>query len=422
MSSRPAAATAVAMATVQFQRGDVAGAAGLLGPVLAADPGNVRALVLMTHVQVALKQPDRAHRAALQAVRAAPDSAETLGALSRALSALGRHDEAVEAARRAAGLEPGNAYRHNRLAWALLGDGRRGVEAEHAARTAVRLSPQEADFRITYAMVMKQLAKTDRARRALRDALALAPDNAVARHELATLDVVHRNPFALGRLARGASGLAGALRLDPRQQASKVMLDVALRRFLAYTTVLLAVLAYVGWRMTEVSEPGARVLAGVAALVPVAFAASFVWRLDRSLRAYLRGLVTQGRERLAAIGAALCLLLLIAATVAPAHWLPAVLGAAALAGFLVRLITISAAAAQLRAAGGGGVPDRTAMVLWWAVIGCIATAVVLQVVVAEPRGWLSLTTLVLVAAAVVCLLVIVGRRRSRRGGFRGIRS
>ena len=88
----------------------------------------------------------------------------------------------------------------------------------------------------------------------------------------------------------------------------------------------------------------------------------------------------------------------------------------------MRLITISAAAAQLRATGGSGAPDRVTMALWWAVIGCIAVAIVLQVIVTGSRGWLSLTTLSLVVAAVVCLLVILGRRRSRRGGFRGIRS
>jgi tetratricopeptide (TPR) repeat protein len=422
MTARPAVASALAMATVRFQRGDAAAAAELLGPVLAAEPGNVRALVLMTHAQIALKRPELAYDAAQQAVRSAPESAEALGALSRAFTALDRHDDAVAVARRAAELEPENAYRHNRLAWALLGDGRRGVEAEHAARAAVRLDPQEADFRITYAMVMKQLDKTDRARQALRDALAIEPDNAVARHELATLDVVHRNPFALGRLARGATGLAGALRADPRQQASKFMLDVALRRFLAYTTVMLAVLAYVGWRMTAFSTGGARVVAGVAVLAPVGFAAYFVARLDRSLRAYLSGEIIQGRQRIAAIGAALCLLLLLAATAAPGSWLPGLLGAAALGGFAVRLITISAAAAHARSVAGNPARDRVTMTLWWAVIGSIGAAVVLEVVAADASWWLSLTALLLVIVAVVCLLVIVGRRRSRRGGFRGFRS
>lgn len=422
MTARPASANAVALATVRFQRGDVASAADLLGPVLAAEPGNVRALVLMTHAQIALKHPELAHEAAQQAVRAQPESAEALGALSRALTALNRHDEAVEVARRAAELEPANAYRHNRLAWALLGDGRRGVEAEHTARTAVRLDPQEADFRITYAMVMKQLGKTDRARQALLDALAIEPDNAVARHELATIDVVHRNPFALGRLARGASGLAGALRADPRQQASKFMLDVALRRFLAYTTVLLAVLAYVGWRMTVVSVGGARILAAVAVLAPVGFAAYFVGRLDRALRAYLSNEIIQGRQRIAAVGAALCLVLLAGSTVAPADWLPTLLGAAAMVGFAVRLITISAAAAHARSVAGGRNRDGVTVVLWWAVIGSIGVGVVLQVVATDAVWWPSVAALVLVIVAVVCLLVIVGRRRSRRGGFRGFRS
>jgi Flp pilus assembly protein TadD len=413
--------TAVAMAAMQFQRGDPDAAAGLLGPVLAAEPDNVRALVLMTHTQLARKEPELAHQVARRAVEVAPDSAEALGALSRALTGLDRHGEAIEVAQRAARLEPDNAYRHNRLAWALLGDGRRGVQAEHAARLAVRLDPNEADFRITYAMVMKQLGFTDRAREALRDALAIEPDSAVAQHELATLDVVHRNPFALGRLARGASGLAGALRSDPRQQASRFMLDVALRRFLVYTAVLLAVLAYVGWRMTEFSVPGARVLAGGSALVTMGFAAYFVARLDRSLRTYLMSVLTTGRQRIAAIGFALCLLLLLSATVAPAGSLPWLLGAAALGGFAVRLLTVSATNAHVRAAGVGTPVDRVTVVLWWVIIVCMISAILLQIGATETAWWFSAAALGLVAAAMVCLAVIVRRRRARREAIRAIR-
>ncbi|MCU7731053.1 UDP-N-acetylglucosamine-peptide N-acetylglucosaminyltransferase [Actinoplanes sp. KI2] len=413
---------AVAMAAVQFQRGDATAAAELLGPVLVAEPDNVRALVLMTHAQLALKQPELAYQAAHRAALVAPESAEALGALSRAFTGLDRHDEAIEVARRAVELEPENAYRHNRMAWALLGDGRRAVEAEHAARLAVQLDPNEADFRITYAVVMKQLTYTDRARQALRDALALEPDNAVAQHELATLDVVHRNPFALGRLARGAAGLAGALRADPRQQASRFMLDVALRRFLVYTAVLLAVLAYVGWRMADFSVGGARVLAGAAALAPIGFATYFVTRLDRSLRTYLMTVVTQGRQRIAAIGAALCLALLLAATVAPAGWLPWLLGVAAIGGFAVRLLTVSASNAHVRSAGVKLAVDRVSIVLWWVVIGCVVVAIVLELGVTDPAWWLSVIALLLVLAAGVCLAVLVRRRRAGHRRFRGISS
>jgi Flp pilus assembly protein TadD len=406
--------TAIAMATAQFQRGEPGAAAELLGPVLAAEPDHLRALVLMTHAQLALKRTDRALVAADHAVRVAPESAEALGALSRVLTALDRHDEAVGVAMAAVQREPENAYRHNRLAWALLGDGRRGLEAEQAARMAVHLDPEEADFRITYAMVMKQLDLPDQARQALRDALALEPDSAVAQHELATLDVGGRNPFALARLARGVSGLAGALRTDPRQQASRFMLDVALRRFLVYTAILLAVLAYVGWRVSTFSILGARVLAGVAALTPIAFAAYFLARLDRSLRAYLREVVTQGRQRVAAIGAAVCLALLLTATVAPTAWLPWLLGSAAVGGFAVRLLTVSASNAHVRSAGLAVEPDRLSVILWWVVVLCLVAAIGFEVVTTPDRWWLSLVVVVLAVVIAVCLFVIVRRWRARR--------
>jgi tetratricopeptide (TPR) repeat protein len=407
-------ATAVAMAAAQFQRGDAAAAAELLGPVLAAEPDHVRALVLMTHAQLALNRPDLAHHAAHRAVQVAPGSAEALAALSRALTGLDRHGEAVRLAGAALRREPGNAYRHNRLAWALLGDGGRAVEAEHAARQAVHLDPNEADFRITYAMVMKQLGHTGRARQALRDALAMEPDNAVARHELATLDVVHRNPFALGRLARGASGLAGALRVDPGQQASRFMLDVALRRFLVYTTIVLALLAYVGWRVLEFSVPGARLLAACAALAPAGFAAYFVHRLDRPLRAYLVTVLTQGRQRIAAVLAAAGVALLLTATAAPEPWLSWLLGLAAAGGFAARLLTVSASNAHVRSAGIDVPRIGTATLGVVAAGGGIVALFCLLAARADGHAGLLLLGLALLAVAVAAVATMVRRAVSGR--------
>jgi hypothetical protein len=200
------------------------------------------------------------------------------------------------------------------------------------------------------------------------------------------------------------------------------MLDVALRLFLVYTAVLLAVLAYVGWRMADFSVGGARVLAGTAALAPIGFAAYFVTQLDRSLRAYLLTVVTQGRQRIAAIGAALCLALLLAATVAPAGWLPWMLGVAAIGGFAVRLLTVSASNAHVRAAGVNVAVDRVNIVLWWVVIGCVVVAIVLELGAANPAWWLSAVALLLVLAAGVCLAVLVRRRRAGHKRFRKIRS
>jgi tetratricopeptide (TPR) repeat protein len=326
------------LARIQLGRGEPAAAAELLGPVLATEPDHITALVLMTHAQLALKRPDLADELARRAVEHAPEWPDALSALSRVHTELGRHDEAIATAREAALRQPENPYRHHRLAWALLEDGRRAVEAEHAAREAIRLDPDEADFRITYAMVMKQLNLTDRARQALRDALALAPDSAVARHQLAALDVVH-HPFALGRLARGASGLVGALRADPKQEASRFLLDVALRQFLVWTAIILVLLAYLGWRTAESSPGVARLFAALAALVPAAYAGYFLSRLDPALRSYLRDLLTHGRQRIALAAAGIAVLPLLVALAAPAAWLPALLATATFAGFAVRLLT-----------------------------------------------------------------------------------
>ncbi|SNY74333.1 tetratricopeptide repeat protein [Paractinoplanes atraurantiacus] len=402
-------ATSIARAAAQFQRGDAAGAAQLLGPVLAAEPDNVRALVLMTHTQLALREPELAHEVAHRAVETAPESAEALSALSRALTGLERHDEAIAVAQAAARIEPENAYRHNRVAWALLGGGKRTVEAEHAARRAVELDPEEADFRITYAMVMKQLDYTDRARQALRDALALEPENAVAQHELATLDVVHRNPFALGRLARGASGLAGALRADPGQQASKFMLDVALQRFLVYAAIVLALLAYVGWRVLDFSVPGARLLAAAAALAPVGVAAYFVMRLDRPLRTYLINVLTYGRQRVAAVLAAVSIVLLLTATVAPRGWMGWLLGLAAAGGFAARLLTVSASNAHVRSAGIAVPRGLSGPALWIIMVGC-AVIGTLCLMEASDLTLLGIG-LGLYACAGAALATIIRRRR-----------
>lgn len=408
--------TTVAMAAAQFQRGDAASAADLLGPVLAAEPDNVRALVLMTHAQLALKRPELAHHAAHQAIRIAPESAEVLGALSRALTGLRRHDEAIRLATEAVRREPDNAYRHNRLAWALLGARDRSAQAEHAAREAIRLDPEEADFRITYAMVMKQLGHTDRARAALRDALRLEPDNAVAQHELATLDVTHRNPFALGRLARGASGLAGALRADPTQEASRFMLDVALRRFLVYAAIVLALLAYIGWRVLEFSVPGARLLAAAAALAPGGFAAYFVGRLDPPLRTYLVTVLTYGRQRIAAVTAAISAALLLTALVAPEAWLSWLLGLAAAGGFAARLLTVSATNAHVRAAGLD-VPRFSLVTLGIVAAGAGVLGLVCLAggVTGSDAGLLGLSAVLLGVAGFTTALI----RRRRRGADSG---
>lgn len=398
------------LARIQLSRGEPAAAAALIGPVLAADPDDVTALILMTHAQLALNRPELADELARRAVEHAPEWPDALAALSRVHTELGRHDEAIAAARAAADRQPENPYRFNRLAWALLEDGRHAVEAEHAAREAIRLDPEEADFRITYAMVMKQLNLTERARQALRDALALAPDNAVARHELAALDVVHHHPFALGRLARGASGLVGALRADPRQEASRFLLDLALRQFLVYTAIILVLLAYLGWRTAADSPAAARMFAAAAALAPAAYAGYFLRRLDPGLRTYLRELLTHGRQRIALAAAATAVVPLLLALFAPAAWLPALLGTATFAGFAVRLLT---APVDGPGAGGRGLSSHSLLLVAGV---CAALGVGVAATDALAPAWRLPVAAAAFTATAACLVVIARRRRTPTTG------
>ncbi|HWS38773.1 MAG TPA: tetratricopeptide repeat protein [Actinoplanes sp.] len=394
------------LARIQLGRGEPAAAADLLGPILAAEPDHVPALVLMTHAQLALQKPELADELARRAVEHAPEWPDALSALSRVHTEMGRHDQAIAAARAAADRQPENPYRYNRLAWALLEDGRYAVEAEHAAREAIRLDPQEADFRITYAMVMKQLNLHERSQQALRDALALEPDNAVARHELAAFDVIHHNPFALTRLARGASGLVGALRADPRQEASRFLLDLALRQFLVWAAIILAFLAYLGWRFTETSTPTARAFAGVAVLAPGAYAGYFLHRLDPGLRSYLRDLLTQGRQRLALAAAVIAVVPLLIALVAPAPWLPVLLGTATFAGFAVRLLT---APADEPGSSSRGLSTTS---LWRIVVVGAALGVGFGFSDALPTPW-RLPAAGLAFATTAVVLVLIARRRPK---------
>ncbi len=99
----------------------------------------------------------------------------------------------------------------------------------------------------------------------------------------------------------------------------------------------MVVFAYLGWRVSDDSAAWARALAATAALAPAGYAGYFLARLDRVLRSYLKEVVS--RQRAASSAAALTLALLLVATVAPAGWLPALLGVASLAGFAVRLLT-----------------------------------------------------------------------------------
>jgi tetratricopeptide repeat protein len=295
------------------------------------------------------------------------------------------------------------------LAWACLEHGDQPVEAEHAARLAVRLAPDTALPRVTYAMVMKQLGLLDRARAALRDALAREPDDAAARHELAVLE---STGFGLGRLARGARGFADALRLRPGQRVSRLHLDETLRRFLNVTTTLLGLLALAGWRAAADGQPGAARLLGLAAVLgPLLVVGYFAGRLDRRLRVYLRDVLVTDRYRLVTLAAGTAMAVAAVAVMAPAGAASALLECATLAALCARLCTV---VAWNWTDSPDGRPSATALGVTGAILG-LPVLVLAWTYLHEGESWALPAELALAVAALGLLVrfKIRGRRVAR---------
>jgi hypothetical protein len=217
---------------------------------------------------------------------------------------------------------------------------------------AVALAPDCADHHVTLGVALAARGRRGEAREALLTALRLDPQDSDARRQLAVLDVEGRNPLAAGRLADAATGFADALRTDPREQASRLGLDLTLRTFLIRTAWLLLLLCVFAARLASNGEPGwARVLAVLGVALPVAYAWRFVDGLDRGLRQYLVSLLTTGRRRPAAIGAGVSTVLMVSAVAAPTSWVSGLLVSAAVAALLVRILTTAETNDHARAAG-----------------------------------------------------------------------
>lgn len=314
-------------------------------------------------------------------------------------------EEAIAAAELAARREPHNAYRHDQVTLALLAEGTRLADAESAARTAITLDPGSADLRVSYAMVADRLGRRGEARKALLEALMLDPQHAAARHELAGLDADHG--WSLRHLARGAAGYTDALHTDPRQHRRRVMLDVAVRRFLHLTAVLLGVLSVGGFQLARGDHPSAaRWAAAVAVLAPVLLAAGFGARLSPAARGYLRLVGTSGQVRATTI-ALLTLALLLTAVAGPAGWLTGLLGASVLGGLLVRITTVTGTD-HVRAPGIE-MPYVLGAVTLTVIAAVCAVLATLCLAAGEPA--LTVTGAALAAGGLHAVLVLLKRRR-----------
>ena len=144
-------------------------------------------------------------------------------------------------------------------------------------------------------------------------------------------------------LANAASGFATSIRIDPHTERARHNLELVLRMFLAKTSYLILLDAYIIARVTSSSSNTIARLLPVALLaLPAGYAWRFMAGLDTSLREHLLRLLTHDRNiRLAAGLDAAAITCLLASALAPESARAGLAGAAALSTLIARLILYS---------------------------------------------------------------------------------
>jgi tetratricopeptide (TPR) repeat protein len=319
----------------------------LLGQVLAGDPENDVAWCRLAQCHLGLGRPEAAMSAAGRAAALAPDTEWPHRLFSFAASSLGEHDLAIRAAREAVRLEPLAWPTHLRLAAALLRSCARAgrydrqaravrAEAGQAAAEALALAPNEAQVHLVHGSVAAAQGRPADAERAYRTALSLEPNSSSAHHLLAGLQL-HRSVGAAG-LADAVSGFATALAADPTAQPSRHSLETALRIFLGRAAYGLFAAAYLGQLFSAGAALWTRTVPLLLLAAPLLYVARFTRRLRPAPRAFLGRLLTR-RPVTAATGlCVLAVLLMIAASPAPAPARAALAGSAAFVALTGRVM------------------------------------------------------------------------------------
>ena len=280
-------ARAVERAAALCELGRPAEAAAVLGPVLAADPHNVDALLMLAWACLRMDDDDEALRAARAAGKLAPDDGEPHLLAALALTGQYRYADAVAAASTAVRLDPLRPSTHQVLAITLL-RARKARAAVRAAAEAVRLAPEVAQFRVTLGSALAGAGRRRTALRTLHDALQLDPMNGAAQHELPRITASGRNPLAARPLAEAAISYASVAGADPTSHASATGVDLVLRTFLMRAGMWLWLgIACAIQLVTIGMAPGARVGAAAAVAGAVGFTVRFTRRLPPGLRRYL---------------------------------------------------------------------------------------------------------------------------------------
>jgi tetratricopeptide (TPR) repeat protein len=237
-------------------------AAGVLGPILAADPGNSTGWCLLALAHIGAGRFEDAIVSAGRAIAAAPDYDWPHRLACTAQLCLGNARAALRAAEEARRLSPQSWQAHVCVAEATLATGENFHLAAEAAAAARALAPNAPEVHVISGQVSFALTRRKAARAHLERALALDPQPGGALNELGR--VTFSGPFR-GHAARY---FLRAVRVNPRVNTYTSNLDVTVRRgvgLVIHIGSAAAVVLYLATMMTHLSRT--QILIGLGACV-----------------------------------------------------------------------------------------------------------------------------------------------------------
>ncbi|HEX7340420.1 MAG TPA: sulfotransferase [Rhodanobacteraceae bacterium] len=184
-------AAAIAAAQAALKAGQATRAASLLAPVLAGQPQNTQALMLMGAAAQAQGDQQTAADCFARALPSRPADAALHIRLGIALHVTGRREQAAQVLRKACELAPRSALAWFDLGEALKGDAQHIGEARAAYARVLALAPRHVGARLALARIEAGLGDVVAAERGFREVLRLDPSNAWAWFGLSDLNVLH---------------------------------------------------------------------------------------------------------------------------------------------------------------------------------------------------------------------------------------
>lgn len=261
---------AVARARALLDAGRSQDAISTLGPYLASNPDDVRALCVLAQAHLRLSDGERALVAAQAAVAADPGEEWAVRLLSSALVTQGRYNEARWMADEAIRLAPNQWRCHAQLAGVDVAAKTITTSTRRAAQRVVELAPEEADAHLVAGNVALADTKYRAAAAAFREVLRLDPSNASAHNNLGVVALRRR------RLGQATSFMVNAAGIDPMSPNYVANIGVAVRAWFSY----LAIAGFLLVRIAFVFDTDQGAVALCAAL-DLALAAVFLLRLSR---------------------------------------------------------------------------------------------------------------------------------------------